>query len=162
TAAHPSAGPACRPSARPSRMVTSESWSPTCGGSPARAEPARPEESAKLLDPDQNELVALLAHRELDAIAAAGADPIEERRRRRDRHQVHGVHAEPGDCLVANEQHVRGGPRDDGAAHFVGWGPDDRPPDARGERREQRDEEEDGYSPVRAEASTWCPFPSRI
>src|SRR5215831_9700054 len=84
TAAHPSADPACRPSARPSRRVTSESWSPTCGGSPTRAEPAHATESAKLLDPDQNELVALLAHRELDVIAGAGADRIEERRRRRD------------------------------------------------------------------------------
>ena len=86
----------------------------------------------------------MLANRELRAIAGSGSHRIEERRASGDRHQVHGVHAEPGDGVVANEQHVGGGPRDDGAAHFVSWRPDDRPPDARGERREQRDEEEDG------------------
>jgi hypothetical protein len=45
---------------------------------------------------------------------------------------------------MANEKHVRGWTGDDRPANLVSRGTDDRPPDARGERREQRDEEEDG------------------
>jgi len=85
-----------------------------------------------------------LAHGELDPIAGFRADWIQERRSGGDSHEIHGVHAERGDGIMANEQHVRGGARDDRPTNLVGWGTDDRAPDARGERHEQRDEQEYG------------------
>ena len=45
---------------------------------------------------------------------------------------------------MANEKHVGSRTGDDRPANLVRGGTDDRPPDAHGERREQRDEEQDG------------------
>ena len=109
-----------------------------CAGSPTRVD------SGELFDPDQDELIVALAHRELDPIAGFRADWIQERRARGDRHEIHGVHAERRDGIMANEQHVGSGAGDDRPSNLVRCGADDRPPDARSERHEQRDEKEDG------------------
>src|SRR5437899_1729779 len=49
-----------------------------------------------------------------------------------------------GSWRAALANHVGTRARHDRPAHLVSRGTDDRPPDARGERREQRDEQEDG------------------
>src|SRR5215470_3895190 len=86
-AARRSDGPVCRASARRSATRTSRSSFDTSAALPTRAE------SAKLLDAEQDELLALLADRELHAIARSGRDGIEEGRRRRNGHQPRGAQA---------------------------------------------------------------------
>jgi len=101
-------------------------------------------ESGKLLDPDQHQLLVAPAHGEPDAIAGLRRDRIQKGRARGHGHELHGAHAEGRDGLVANQEHVGCGPRDNRSANLVGRGTDDGPPEARGERREQHDEEQDG------------------
>jgi hypothetical protein len=110
-------------------------------------------ESGKLLDTDQDELIIDLPHGEPHAVARLGRDRVEERRARRDRHQIHRVHAEPRHGLVSDQDHVRGRTPDDGSAHFVGRGANDRAPDAGGERRQQDDEQQDGERAMRKRPS---------
>jgi len=101
-------------------------------------------ESTKLLDAEQDELLALLADGELHAIARSGRDGIEEGWRRGNGHQLHGAHAERRDGLVAHKEEVRRRTRHDGAANLVGRRPENGAPDARGEGCEQRREQQRG------------------
>src|SRR6267142_1597834 len=150
-----SGGRECRPSARLSPTPTSRSLSATSADSPARAD------SGELLDPDQEELIVLLAHGELHPVAGLEGERIEEGGARGDRHQLHGAHAERRDGLVADEDHVRGGAGDDRPANLVGGGTDDRSPDAGGEGGEERAEQEDGQRTLNGGPSTCPPSPNR-
>src|SRR5881409_3278308 len=85
TAAPPSDGRGCRPSAPPSPIARSPSWSATCAGSPVNAD------SGELFDSDQDELSVALAHRELHTVTRLGVDRVEEGRIGGDRHQLDGV-----------------------------------------------------------------------
>jgi hypothetical protein len=101
-------------------------------------------DSTKLLDAEQDELLALLADRELHAITRRGRDGIEQGRRRGDGHELHGAHAEGRDGLVANQEQVRRRTRHDRAADLVGRRPEDGAPEAGGEGHEQRREQQRG------------------
>src|SRR4029453_9879036 len=114
------------------------SSSATYVGWPARAD------SGKLLDPEKNELIALLANGELHAVSRLRGDRIRESPRGGDRHQFHRAHAERRDGLVAQEDQVGRRAGHDRPSNLVGRRTEDRAPDPRGEGREERHEEEDG------------------
>src|SRR5437899_1645743 len=141
TAARPSGGRACRPSAPPSRRTRSASSSPTCASSVVRAN------SGEALDAEQDDLIVLLTDGQLAARAGLRAHGSQQRRLGRDRHQFHGAHPEPLDVVVADENEIRRGARDDRAPDLVSGGPEDGAPDAGGERRQQRDERQRARTP---------------
>lgn len=60
-----------------------------------------------------------------------------------DCHQLHRAHAEPGDRLMADENQIRPGARNQLAPNLVGSGTDDRTPETGSEERDQDDEEDD-------------------
>src|SRR2546425_740567 len=138
TAARPSGGRACRPSAPPSRRTRSASSSPTCASSVVRAD------SGEALDAEQDDLIVLLTDGQLDAVPGLWAHGIQQRRLGRDRHQFHGAHPEPLDGVVADENEIRRGARDDRAPYLVSGGPEAGAADAGGERRRRRAEHQRG------------------
>jgi len=99
-------------------------------------------ESGEALDAEQDELIVLLTDGQLDAVAGLRAHGVQQRRLGGDRHQLHGAHPEPLDSVVADENEIRRGARDDRAPNLVSGGPKNGTPDAGDERRQQRDEQE--------------------
>jgi len=99
-------------------------------------------DSREALDAEQDELIVLLTDGQPDAVAGLRAHGVQQRRLGRDRHQFHGAHPEPLDGVVADENEIRRGARDDRAPYLVSGGPKDGTPDAGGERRQQRDEQQ--------------------
>ena len=94
------------------------------------------------LDTEENEPIVTLPHGELDAIPRLRCEGVQQRRLGRDSHQLHGAHPEPRDGLVAHDDQIRRGPRDENAAHLVRGRPEDRAPDADREGGEEHDEQE--------------------
>ncbi len=97
--------------------------------------------SRQPLDPEQAHLVALGPDGQLDAVAGARVQGVEQRGVGGHGHQLHGLHAERRHRGVANEEQVGRGPRHHFPAHLVGPGADDRPPETHGEGGEQAGEE---------------------
>ncbi|OLC15896.1 MAG: hypothetical protein AUH29_06800 [Candidatus Rokubacteria bacterium 13_1_40CM_69_27] len=97
--------------------------------------------SADGLDPDEGELVVHPPDCEPHAVARPGPARLEERGVSVDRHHLHRPHAEGGDGVMADEDHIGGGTGDDFSPHLVGGRPDDGAPDAGGEDRQQGGEE---------------------
>jgi hypothetical protein len=60
-----------------------------------------------------------------------------------DRHGFHGAHAETRDGFVADEEEFGSGAGDDLALNLVRGRPEDGPPQAGRERRDQQDEDDD-------------------
>ena len=117
-------------------------------------------ELGELLNADQDERVALLPDGQPHPITGHERGGVQLGGVNKDRHQLHGPHAEPGDRVVPHQQEIGGGTRHHGATHLVGRRPDDRAPQADGqttdENREQRDEQ-----PSRPDVSDWGLPPSR-
>lgn len=107
--------------------------------------------SADGVDPDEGELVVHRPDCEPDAVARPGPARVEERGVSVDRHQLHRPHAEGGDSVVADEDHVGRGAGDDFSSHLVGGRPDEGAPDAGGQGRQQGGEEH-GQKPASAAA----------
>ena len=91
---------------------------------------------------EQDELIVLLTDGKLDAVAGLRAHGVQQRRLGGDRHQLHGAHPEPPDGVVADEDEVRRGARDDRAPYLVRGRLEDGGPDAGGEGGQQRDEQQ--------------------
>ena len=94
------------------------------------------------LDTEENEPIVTLPHGELDAIPGLRCEGVQQRRLGRDSHQLHGAHPEPRNGLVAHDDQIRRGPRDENAAYLVRGRPEDRAPDADREGGEEHDEQE--------------------
>ena len=105
-------------------------------GSPASTELRNP------LDAQQDEPIVALPYGEPDAIAHLRCEGIEQHRLGGNSHQLHGAHREPRDGLVAHDDQVRRGPRNDNAAHLIGGRTENRAPDADSEGGEEHGEQE--------------------
>src|SRR5262249_36355937 len=145
-------GPGCRRSALSFRTRTSRgSWC-TCArsrpGAHARRADGAPR-STLALDPDEHDVVALRPDGEPHAIAGRDSRGVELCRITAHGHHLHGTHAERGHGLMANEQKIRRGSRDDLATDFVGRRTDDCPPEAGGKEDDGNDGEKDD-EPARA------------
>ena len=99
-------------------------------------------DSRKPLDPEEHQPIVPLPDGELEAISRFRCDGIEQRRLGGNRHQLHGAHAEPGDGLVAHDDQIGRGPRDENAAYLVRGRSEDGAPDAGREGGEEHDEQE--------------------
>jgi hypothetical protein len=96
---------------------------------------------SEAVKPNENELIVHSPDGQPDALTRAWIGGVQLRGVGRDGHQLHGVHSQRGNGLMANEQQVGSGPRHDHAPHFVGGRANDGAPETSSEGGQKPDEE---------------------